>query len=292
MLVYYIKDILSIAPEAIEFIKQANLESEFPSESKDSVAASYLSMNYLTKVAHKPVDLDKYKKIEKAAELYNLPSVLSSIVQKFEQVDLEKKAAAQRIPQAEEFEMVKNHFKGNLSGFVYDLEKVAEEAEAIYETFDGAKDVPELRIYAGHGFLQKEAALGSLAARYQATKDARFLKVARIVENTEPLEYTPDNLRKLAHTVTKLDNEYHLGAKGFNFYKEAMTKEASGVCIRLMGQQVPYEKIRKFGNDRIGSILGADVGKSLTGDVGNDKAVLESLPRDLQALLHSHVKNC
>lgn len=291
MIAYYIKDILSIAPEAIEFIKQANIEEDFPSDSKDSVAASYLSMNYLNKVAHKPVDIEQFKRIEKAAELYKLPEVLSGIVQKFEQFDIEKKAASQRIPEHEELKMLESYFVGNLTGFV-DIEKQAQAAEHLYDTYKEKITSPEVIVYSGNGYLHKEAAIGALIARQQATGDRRFLKVATIIRNTEPLEYSMDDLRKLAHIVTKLDKEYHLGTVGFNFYKESMTKEASGICIKLMNQQVPYEKFVKFGNERIGTVLGSDVSKALNGDVGNDKAVIESLPMDMQKVLHSFVKNC
>lgn len=295
MLAHNIKDILTKVPEAMNMVKQANLEEDFPSDSKDSVSASYLRVHYLEKIAGKDVDEATVKKITKAAELYGVKDVLDTMVTKFS--DMEKKASVStNNPFKVSLSQLEANFEGNLGGLGFlGIEKAASAAKAIYAEFgDAVKSEAVLR-YAGHGWLNKQAAIMVLANRYHATKEPAFVKVARLVMDNI-IESDFNAISNLCDTVQSLDKQAGLDIIGFNFYKEALyTKEAdllSSMTVKIDGKSVPWESIQKFGKDRIGSILGADVAKAMTGDAATDKAMLESLPADSQKMLAGLVKGC
>lgn len=295
MLAHNIKDILTKVPEAIEMVKQANLEEDFPSDSKDSVSASYLRVHYLEKIAGKSVDVDVSRKITKAAELYGLKEVLDSMVSKFSSI--EKTASANmNDPFKISLSQLEANFEGDLGGLGFlGIEKAASAAKAIYTEYgDDVKSEAVLR-YAGQGWLNKQAAVMALANRYHATKEPSFVKVARLVMDNI-IESDFKAISSLCDTVQSLDKQAGLDIIGFNFYKEALyTKEAdllSSLKVMLGGTEVPWESIQKFGKDRIGSVLGSDVAKAMTGDAATDKAMLESLSMDSQKMLVGLVKGC
>lgn len=288
MLAYNIRHILELVPEVKEMIKKADIEQEFPMDSKDSVIASYLRANYLMKVAHKPVDPITLGKLEKAANLYGVKEKLDTFLPRFK--SLEKSASTNVEKELRELESM---FEGDTGGFGFlTIEKAAEKAEELYKQYGEMIKSAEVKRYACVGWLNKEAAIRTLANRYYANKDSSFVKIARLVSTMR--EDDVDSLKKLCNTVTQLDKKAGFDLIGFNFYREAViTKEAALITalrINLAGEDVPYEKIAKFGKDRIGSTLGADIASSLTGNPVEDKAVLESLPRDLQIMLKSLVK--
>ena len=134
-----------------------------------------------------------------------------------------------------------------------------------------------------------------MANRFLATKDEGFKKLAHIVAK-DLREDDFKNIQKVCKVATHLDKKAGLDVIGFNFYRDSLipiTKIAalkSSLYVTLGGEQIPYEKISKFGKDRIHSILGKDVADSLTDDHVNNKYALEALPRDLQILLKGQVK--
>ena len=69
MLAHDLKNILTLVPSAMEHIKQASIEADYPVESPDSTIASGLRINYQIKVAHRPVDLETINLVKKAANL-------------------------------------------------------------------------------------------------------------------------------------------------------------------------------------------------------------------------------
>lgn len=180
-------------------------------------------------------------------------------------------------------------FEGDLGGFGFlNLEKTASTAREIYEQYKEEVRSEEVLRYAGRAYLNKEAAVKALANRYHATKEPAFVKVARIVADSVQ-ESDFDSIGQVCKTVLELDKKAGLDILGFNFYKEAlMTKKADYVgsmSINLAGTPVSWEKIQKFGKDRIASTLGKDIADELSGDPSHDKAVLESLPLDLQKMM-------
>jgi hypothetical protein len=272
--------------------KQASLEEDFPYDSKDSVCASYLRVHYLTKVAEKQVDPAVAAKITKAAELHNVKKTLDQFLDRFN--TFEKKAAEAEVKYGLTLKDIEAGFEGDLGGFGFlGIEKAASTAKSIYEKYGTEVKSPEVLRYAGRAYLNKEAAVMSLANRFHATQEPAFVKVARIIVDSIS-ESDFDAISQLCDTVTQLDKKAGLDVIGFNFYREALiTKKAayaSAMKLKLAGQEVPWEKIQKFGKDRIASTLGKDIADGMTGDPANDKAVLESLPMDLQKMLVSLTK--
>jgi hypothetical protein len=292
MLAHNLKAILTLVPEARSMVKQASLEEEFPYDSKDSVCASYLRMHYLEKVAEKTVDSAVSAKITKAAELHGVKAELDQYLDRFN--TFEKKASETEAKYGMSRKEVEAGFEGELGGFGFlGIEKIASTAASIYEKYGDEVESLEVRRYAGRAWLNKEAAVMSLANRYHATKEPAFVKVARVVADSIK-ENDFDAISSLCKTVTELDKQAGLDIIGFNFYREALiTKQAAfagSMTVNLAGQPVAWEKIVKFGKERISSSLGKDIGDALNGEPSNDKAVLESLPLDLQKMLLSLTK--
>jgi len=291
MLAHNLKEVLTIVPEAIGFVKEASLELDFPTDNKDSAAASYLTAAYLVKVAGKTLDIDLLKKLEKAASLYGVKGDMDKFIPRFTQMTKEASSKDNSVT----VKSAEAMFEGNLCGFL-NIEKAAEQASDLMEKYASEITSPEVRRYAGHAYLDKQAAITTLANRYYATKQTNpsFIKIARII-NDSVREDDFMSIGDICKAVTILDKQAGLDLIGFNFYKEALiTKQsamAAGLTVKLNGTPVPYSKIVALGKDRIGSYIGKDVGDSLTNDPGNDKAVLEALPRDLQVMLLGILKN-
>ena len=284
MLAHNIKEVLAIVPEALDFVKEASLEQEFPVDSRDSTAASYLTAAYLIKRAGKILDVDLLKRLEKAASLYGVKEQLDAFIPRF---TLITKEAGLNIKTVEAM------FEGNLSGFL-NIEKAASQATELMIKYASQVTSNEVLRYSGNAYLNKEAAVYSLANRFYATKESfpSFIKIARII-NDVVREDDFLAIGDICRTVTSLDKQAGLDLIGFNFYKEALvTKEAavSGLVVNLNGMPVSYAKIAAFGKDRISSYLGKDIGDAMKGDI-SDKYMLESLPKPTQAMLQNILKN-
>lgn len=293
MLAHNIKEILTLIPEALPMVKSANLEEDFPIDNKDSVTASYLRMHYLEKVASTPVASEVKELLEKAANLHDIKEELDPLIKRFH--TMEKTASYQQELYGLTLKDQEALFEGDLGGFGFlSLEKAASVATDLVSKYGEEITSEEVRRYAGHCWLNKEAAVKSLANRYYATKDTDFIKVARVVVDSFK-DNIPEDISNLCRTVTTLDKRAGLDIVGFNFYKEALfTKEAdykSSLYITLNGEQIPYEKIISFGKDRISSAIGKDIGSAITGNPTQDKYMLESLPVDLQRVLQSLLKS-
>lgn len=294
MLAHNIKAILTLVPEAKPMVKAASLEEDFPYDSKDSVTASYLRVHYLEKVAEKRVDPATVAKITKAAQLHGVKDALDAFLPRFN--TLEKVASQNQSKYGLKLKEIEAGFEGDLSGFGFiGIEKTAAMAESIVDAYGDEVQSSELLRYAGRAYLNKEAAVIALANRYHASKDASFVKIARVVADSIS-ETDFSTINELCQTVTQLDKQAGLDIIGFNFYKEALfTKKAaltSSMMVKLAGKDVPWESIQKFGMERIASTIGSDVAGAMTGDPGSDKAMLESLPLDVQTMLGSLVRGC
>lgn len=283
MLAHNLKEILTLAPEAMQFVKQASLEQEFPIDNKDSVCASYLRVNYLTKVANKKVDKETEDLITKAAMLYDVKPKLDQIVNTSFAPKLEKTAS-------EKAGDLLAELVTSVDGFM-SIEKTASLAERIQDEFpDHTNELVDR--YSGNSYLNKQAAFLTLGNRYHATKDESFIKVAQLVDTLK--DHNPSINRQICQTVSQLDKQAGLDVIGFNFYKEAMVSKKAAMgsisMVNLAGTQVPFEKITRLGNERISSLIGGDVSKELKGCPVGDKYVLEALSRDLQLILVAALK--
>ena len=258
-------------------VKKASIEEDFPTNNKDSVCASFLRVQYLMKVAGQTVDPETYEKVNLAAEMYGVKGTLEKAASKF----------APTVKEDPSWD-VRGQFEDSLNCLM-SLEKTAALAEKVYE-LDGDKASDLAKIYSGNAYLDKVAAVKALANRYYATKEPFFVKAAHVVRDSIR-EDNPEQIRGLCKVVSEMDKKAGLDLKGFNFYRECLMTKVAGLTIKLAGTEVPYETIAKFGNSRIGSLMGSDVAKGLTGSPVDDKYVLESLPRDLQMILKSALKS-
>lgn len=291
MLAHTLKNVLTLVPEAMEFVKQASLEQDFPTDNRDSAAASYLTAAYLTKVAGKVLDVDLLKHLEKAATLYDVKKEMDKYIPRFSQMT--KQASEKEL-----LGMVKAAeamFEGNLCGFL-NIEKAAERATELTSQYGDLITSDEVKRYAGHAYLNKSAAVQSLANRYYATKQTNptFVKIARLI-NDSVREDDFLSIRDICNSVALLDKQAGLDIIGFNPFKEFLiTKQAAlskGLTVTLAGKEHPYTKVASLGKDRICDYLGKEAAAGLTGDCVNDKYVLESLPRSSQVMLSNVLKN-
>lgn len=289
MLAHNLKGILSLIPEAFDLVKEANLEEEFPLDSAHSASASYLRAHYLEKVAGQRIDHDKYLLIKKAVSLYGTKDKLDPLLHK---LDLSEKRASELSKQIP-VKVAEADFEGDLAGFGFlSLEKVASAADAIMETYSTEVSSDEVLRYSGHAYLNKEAAVHAISNRYYASKNPEYIKVARDILSLADNDFSEINT--LCKNISGMDKKAGLDIIGFNFYKEALlAKKADyekNTSVSLAGSDVPYSKVHAFGKDGISSTLGSDIAKSMSDCPVNNKAVLESLPRDLQVMLLSILK--
>lgn len=298
MLAHNLKEILTIVPDLKEHIKQANIEEEYPLDNKDGAIASYIRCYYLSKVAHKIVDPDVMEKLEKAAHLYNIKDQVKPFIERMKkyaeqtQFDELAKAYAVNVKEAEA------NFEGSLTGF-FDIEKAATEAKELMTKYASTITSDAVKRYAGQAYFNKQAAIEALNARTQVTGNKVFDKIAEIVEKNMDIDSPQVEVNDICRTVTMLDKKAGLTAKGFNFYKEALSvaperinaNGATILTVRVAGKPVPYEKIERLGKQRIGMYLGKDVADEMTADPALNKRIIESLPLDLQRVLAGILKS-
>lgn len=283
MLAYDLRNILELIPEAMPLVKQASLEEDFPMNNKDSVCASYLRMNYLVKVAGQLVDVDQYERVKKAATLYGVRDTLDELSRNLKPI--EKKASLEKTAS---FECAV--FEAQLQNVMLTgIEKVAQEAATLHETYGDMVSSDDVLRYAGELWLNKEAAVLAISNRYYASENVEFVKMAKLAAEVDP--HDKASVKQIAKTITVMDKQAGLDLLGFNFYKEGFTKQAAEFTIKLAGETVPYSKIARCGKERISSLVGNDVGSAITGSAPEDKAVLESLPRDTQLILKNVLRN-
>jgi hypothetical protein len=287
-LLYTIKDILRLAPEALPFIKQASVEQELPMDSKDSVIASSLQITYLDKVAGLPsTDPFTLEKLATAAQLYGVQDKIKELSDKL------IKAA-----QKESEDAKTNSKEAYLSKEAMFVDAPNSEIATQLYKEAGEKGVTpshEVKLYSGNLPMNKQAALKSLSLRYNATRDNDFVKLARTIVQYQKKAVTPEMNVKIASFVAQKDREYNLDYKGFNFFKEAFYKspemEKAAMTVKLAGRDVPYTSIEKVGRANIAHYIGDDVAQEYDNGPAYFKQVAETLPLDLQRILSNLTTN-
>lgn len=295
MLAYTLKNVVELVPAALEHVKQASIEQDLPVDNRDSAIASALSIQYCQHVSGKPVDVFAIEKVAQAVDLYGAADLVRGLTADL--VDAHRASiVAAHLDPAGDYHVKAAGFAGDLTGF-RDLEDLGQRAEELYkEAKDLGVDPSEpVTRYSGHAFLSKEAAVEALAARYQASGQVGFAKIAVALGRTNTDIMAPETVQDICRTVTSMDKQAGLHLKGFDFYREALlTKEAevvSALRVRVAGVDMPYEKIARVGKDRIAQYVGADVAKEMDGGPGHFKQVVETLPLDLQRLIVDLTKN-
>lgn len=295
MLAHSIKPILSLVPEAMPLVKKASLDQDFPVDSKDSAIASALALKYHEAVTHRVVDYSAFEKVASAVELWGVKDIVSDLSGKLIKQAQEKALAAFDDPK-EGYLTKQASFSGELSGFT-DLNAVSSQAVELHKQASelGLEPSEDVKRYSGHAYLDKKAAIEALAGRFQATNNSSFVKIASAIYKMDTFTMKPETVLDICSTVTSMDKEAELSTRGFNFFKEALLVKAGSYAsvlkVRLCNQDCPYESIARVGRDRVSQYIGADVANAMDADPASAKAVIESLPMDLQKILLNLTKN-
>lgn len=294
MLAYHLKPILELLPEATDLVKKASIEQDLPVDNADSCAASALAIVYAEHVSKKSLDPYAMDKVASAVTLYDLESKLRPLKQ-----ELIKRANAKSLRSSvdpvQEYRTKEAGFWGDLADST-DVQSKSARAQSLVKQAAALKVEPAefVRRYAAELHLDKMAAVTALAARYQATQDTGFAKIACAIGRLSTETLRPESVSDICKTVARMDKQAGLTVKGFDFYREALiTKEAavSALTVKLCGQDVPYESIERAGRARVAQYIGEDVAKEMDAGPANAKAVLETLPLDLQRLLMNVIKS-
>ena len=296
MLTYSIKPLLNLIPEAAELIKQASINEDLPYDSKDSVLASALAIEYEKRLGSRTLPFDSLEKIAVAVDLYDLRDTVNQLsdlmVSRSNQAYMrgiygEKEKFLQK--QAE-FESTIHTSSDTVGLHTYATDLIKEAIDKnLTENLTGLTE-----LYSTHNMcLDKSACLQALSARYSASQEPAFLKVAESVSAIPIESFKGSVLQSLIGGIAELDKMAHLDTKGFDPFREMLKKSAqlpSMLTIRLDNKDVPYEDIEKLGKDKISTYLGKDIADAMT-DPETTKHVLETLPLDLQKLCTNLLKN-
>lgn len=291
MLAYDYENILSVVPEAYPLIKEASVTEDYPLDSQASTLASALRIQYLTKVAHESIPASVEWEVSKAVSAFGL-------MEKVAQYSARMDAFAKDKAIFDSYDEEQTLRIKEASAFVQaevlrpDLEKIASTCSDIVSSFEGTSlsfSEDTLR-YSGSYMLDKQATELCLRARSHLTKCAEYEAILGLVQGGFPVEKLNEMSREkraaFATAVVKLDKA---NAYPGDFYKEAFVKQAE-LSVDLGGKSYPMSKITALGNGYLGDILGKDVASSLTGDQGDDKAILDSLPLDSKTALARFIK--
>lgn len=293
MLAHSIKPILELVPEALPLIKQASVDQDYPLDNRDSCIASALELKFHEHVDHRSIDVFSIEKIAQAVEMYGVKDIVSDLAGKMIKTASEKRIA-NSVDHKAEYMSKQASFEGELTGFA-NFTELAIQAESLYKQAQelGVTPSETVQRYSGHGYLDKKASIEALAARYHATGNTNFVKIASALYRMDELSMKPETVFDVCKTVAGMDKEAGLSAKGFNFFREAvMTKSAaSAMQVTLCNKSYPYENIERLGRGRIAQFIGEDVAKELDAGPANAKQVLETLPADLQQILCNLLKN-
>lgn len=283
MSLHAIKSVLELVPEASGFIKRAYVEEDFPTKDRDSTVASALEINFLTKVAGQTVDFEDLARVNKAVRLYGVGDEVRRLSGQME------KAAAQRTADAQgiEYELrtAEAIIESKCAGLM-DIEKVASQSAALYDNYADEVRSQSVRLYAGAGKLNKEAAVMALEHRAKVTGRQEFVKLAEVFRGTNPEALTIEENRALANSV--LHFEKKAGYLG-DFYKEVfwISKEAidRSISVNLGSKSVPAVKLQALNKSQVQQMIGDDIAELLSGDLMALKSGVESLPLPEKQLL-------
>lgn len=283
MSLHAIKNVLELVPEAAGFIKRAYVEEDFPTKDRDSTISSALEITFLTKVAGQTVDYDDIARVNKAVRLYGVGDEVRRLSTTLE------KSAALRAEESRgiEYELrtAEAIIESKCSG-IMDIEKVANQSAALYDNYADEIKSDTVRLYAGAGKLNKEAALLALEHRARVTGRSEFTKLAEVFRGTNPESLTVEENRALANSVIHFEKKAgYLG----DIYKETfwITKEAidRSITVNLGGKSVPAMNLQAIPKSQVQSMIGDDVAELLSGDLMNLKHGVEALPLAEKQLL-------
>lgn len=272
MSLYALKNIIELVPETAGIIKQACVETEFPTTSRDATISSALEITFLTKVANQMVDENHLRRVSKAVELYDVRDQIEDLTHKMMKAASLQKQASDDV--VSEVRMAEYMFEGSLSG-IPDMEKLAQMAEALIDNYGEHVVSPSVKLYGGEAYLNKEAAVAALNYRAQKTGNQEFIKIAHVIQGVDALKLSTEDKRNITSTIMGLEKSaQYVG----DIYKDIFMTKLAGVTVNLGKKTVPVEKIIALGSSKVSAILGSDVGSILKEDPLNMKHALEALP--------------
>ena len=285
MIAYSLKHVLELLPEATSLVKQAHVESDLPTDSRDSCVASALVLAYDSTISGKYHDPEDMTKLAKAISLYDLEDTLRPLRQELIKRANQEMVRSKVDPKVEYLRKeacLNERATPNAKSYqACTLVKQANQA--------GATPGEAVLRYSGAYSMDKKAAVDALSARYQASQDTGFAKLACAIDRLPDYGTKPETVLDICRTVSGMDEKLGLHFKGFDFYKEALVKEAN-VSVNICGKQVSLEALRNA-KPHIAQYLGSDVAAELDSDPVTAKAAIEALPMDLKHLLNNVVAN-
>lgn len=295
MIGYTLKHVLELVPEALPLVKKANLESEYPLDNKDGCMASALVMAYNSKQG-RFTESDSMQKIATAVIAYGIEDDVERLSRLVTIRDgLVKSASTQTTATKAQFKVDESQLEHSLGG-VKDIQGLTKQASSIYERSQelGEEASETAKMYSGNAYMVKSAALDALNARFHLTQDPTFVKIAAAL-SSQPDVLPPGPLvKKLCEVVSSLDKQAHLEQKGLDFYKETLiTKKAaeSTVRVKIGKEEYPVNALQKIPRHHLTNYMGEDFCKEIDSDPETAKAVVESLPADMQQVLLTVLKN-
>lgn len=294
MLGFTLKHVLTLVPEVTPLVKQASVEAEFPVSSKADCLASALSIEYVKRFTTNTVDYDTLEKVAKAVDLFDIEPLVTKYTEQ-----MVKSSQAAMLKQASVdmeggFLTKQANWESDFAGGS-NIRDMAERAEVLFEMAkaEGIKPSDQVLKYSGNSYILKQAAVDALGARYEVTKDDRFVKIASSMGG-EPDVITSDRtVKSLCRVVTKLDEVNDLFIRGFDFYKEASIEKSAGrkTLVKIAGQSYPLEKVMRVPTSYLDDYVGPGFSKEIHNDPNAAAQIIESLPADSQQILSRILKN-
>lgn len=282
-------------PEALDLVKKAELDKEYPVDTPDNCMASALSIEYAKHISGKSVDYDTIEKVAQSVEAFGLGEKVRDLSHKMVRRNTAALFKSASSETTETFLEKQAHWMGEQSGFK-DIAKLVKQAEELKVIADRiGEDVDDkVKVYLCEGYMSKSAAVEALSTRYHLTNNEVFSKLASAV--TRESEMIPGNktIKSLCETVTKFDKQAGLDLKGFDFYRETILTKSAAVnstMAYVCGANVPISKVMSIPSNYLDSYIGPDFAKELASDPASAKAMIESLPADVQKVLAELIKN-
>lgn len=279
-------ELLAYAPELKDLVKSAETIEGLSTKNKAETLFSAVKVGFMEKVAHVYVDPVEAATIRKAATLYGVSSEADQIVGLIEaKATLTKQAS---LTKQAELIVAQDNFETLRSG-IKNVDKLVKVARALHDNFAADLESDSIKKYSCDAYLCKQAAERGLTARYAASKNEAFEKLASALHELDTDKFTLEEKRRFADYITDLEKKAGIAGKGFDIYEEAFLTKQADVSNSMMvklgnNKSVPISKIQAIAPD-LKDALGADVVKEITGDPMNAKHVIESLPLDLKNII-------
>lgn len=286
--VHHIKPLLSLVPELYDMVKTAKVQEPYLTSDRETTLLSAVAIEYakLPGVESCPIGLEKVAQVTRAVEMYGLRDQVKSYTDSLHaryQGDASGSGLTKEA--AQELTLAERILEERIDRMV-DMEKVASQCQELYASYGDSISSEKVLRHAGVGFLDKVAAVRNLECRERITGNGGFGKIAQVLTHLETPETTRDGIVAIGNAVAALDKE--AGLMGTDFFEECVLTKvaevASALNVSLGGKVVSVARVMAVAPDLVDA-LGADVVKELTGDPLTAKAVLESLPADLKAIV-------